>query len=728
MKSPTNLLAKLSACLLVLAIVYLSPLGVFSTSYAATVAAAVTPPQSAGPVSDAAPDQTQADLLDRLSGSRPKIRRALIQIFAAVDDLPTIPKTMWAELRADGVISGPHLLGVFLAAFLVGIVVELILRRATRPVGEKAESDPGGHWRARLGMLTLRAVIDFFAVAAFAGGSLAAMVVIDPQSELAHTLFMALLWLIVMIRMVAIISRAILAPRSPGLRLFPLKDATAVSLHWQVLGVAVLMLLLRLHFNLLKNFGLPVALSELVGIILSVAFMLALIGMILYWRESAAMMILGGRSSSDEAVSPLQRRFVGSCHVLAIAYIIGIWIFALGVRLATGESQFFHGMVSLLVLVAVPFSDLGLRALAHRWFGPDSDETAAETATPNSKETPSYEAVALRNMRILLAIVAVVVLAQAWRIDLPSIAEGIFGARIADMLLDVGVTLLLAYALWSVVKTAVARHVGPEPEGPPAGPADPGGVGATRFQTLLPLLHKFLLVTLIVMVVMVALSSAGVQIGPLLAGAGMLGIAIGFGAQTLVRDIFSGIFFLVDDAFRMGEYVEIGDTRGTVEKISIRSMQLRHHNGPVHTVPFGEIRQLTNYSRDWNVMKFELRLPFETDINRVRKIIKKIGQDMMADPELAEMMLGPLKSQGVNRMDDSALIIRCKVMCVPGHQFMVRREAYTRIQKAFEENGIQFAPRRVIVEAVTPALALQAAADIVENEAEKEQKTPDDRG
>jgi len=266
LKSSANLLAKLGACSLILVMVYLSPLSLFSTSYAATVAAAVTPAQSAGSVSDAAPDQAQADLLERLSGSGPRIRRALIGVFAAVDDLPNIAKMMWAKLRADGVTSGAHLLGVFLAAFFLGVVVELFLRRAVRPVGEKAEPDSGGHWRARLGMLVLRAVIDLFAVTAFAGGSLAAMVVIDPQSELAHTLFMALLWLIVMIRMVAIISRAIFAPGSPSLRLFPIKDATALSLHWQVFGITVLILLLRLHFNLMKEFGLPVELRELLSL------------------------------------------------------------------------------------------------------------------------------------------------------------------------------------------------------------------------------------------------------------------------------------------------------------------------------------------------------------------------------------------------------------------------------------------------------------------------------
>ena len=146
----------------------------------------------------------------------------------------------------------------------------------------------------------------------------------------------------------------------------------------------------------------------------------------------------------------------------------------------------------------------------------------------------------------------------------------------------------------------------------------------------------------------------------------------------------------------------------------MRSLQLRHHNGPVHTLPFGDIRHITNYSRDWAIMKFEIRLPFETDINKVRKIIKKVGQEMMDDEALSQGLLQPLKSQGVNRMDDSALIVRCKFTSKPGEQFVLRREAYTRIQTALAAEGIHFAPRRVIVETAggkPPTEAeLQAAA------------------
>ena len=293
--------------------------------------------------------------------------------------------------------------------------------------------------------------------------------------------------------------------------------------------------------------------------------------------------------------------------------------------------------------------------------------------------------------------------------------------RVSGALFDIVIMVLLALGVWLAVKSAVKRHVGPDWDGATAGPGegDGGGAGASRLETLLPLMRKFVSITLIVIVVMISLSSLGVDVAPLLAGAGMVGIAIGFGAQALVRDVVSGLFFLLDDAFRMGEYVEIDQIRGTVEKISVRSLQLRHHNGPVHTIPFGEIRHLTNRSRDYTIMKFELRLPFETDIDKVRKIIKKVGLEMMEDEELGPMLLEPMKSQGVNRMDDSALIVRCKFTAKPGEQFVLRREAYMRIQQALTDAGIHFAPRRVIVETASPAdavspQALQAAAGTVD--------------
>jgi moderate conductance mechanosensitive channel len=129
-------------------------------------------------------------------------------------------------------------------------------------------------------------------------------------------------------------------------------------------------------------------------------------------------------------------------------------------------------------------------------------------------------------------------------------------------------------------------------------------------------------VVLAVMAVLMALSSLGVQVAPLIAGAGVVGLAIGFGAQTLVKDVISGMFFLLDDAFRVGEYIESGSIRGTVEQISIRSLRLRHHRGALHTVPFGSLDTITNYSRDWVIDKMTISVTYDTDLDKVKKIIK----------------------------------------------------------------------------------------------------------
>ena len=167
--------------------------------------------------------------------------------------------------------------------------------------------------------------------------------------------------------------------------------------------------------------------------------------------------------------------------------------------------------------------------------------------------------------------------------------------------------------------------------------------GLSRIATILPLLRGFLMVTIVTVTAMVILSSLGVNIGPLIAAASVLGLAIGFGAQSPVA-IISGIFFLVDDAFRKGEYIDVGGNTGTVEQISVRSMQLRHHNGPLHTIPYSQINTLTNFSRDWVIMKFELRIAFEEDVEKVRKLVKKVGQKLLEDPEHGPDFLEPLKS------------------------------------------------------------------------------------
>jgi small-conductance mechanosensitive channel len=254
-------------------------------------------------------------------------------------------------------------------------------------------------------------------------------------------------------------------------------------------------------------------------------------------------------------------------------------------------------------------------------------------------------------------------------------------------------TLLVAYVGWEIAKTAIDRRLALEagPTAPSEVGGEGGGAGGSRLKTLLPLFRKFLMITLAVMVIMLVLSALGVDIGPLLAGAGVVGLAIGFGAQTLVKDIISGMFFLLDDAFRVGEYIESGSIRGTVEHISIRSLRLRHHRGALHTIPFGTLDQITNYSRDWVIDKVTVSVTYDTDLDKVKKIIKQIGKELQADPELTPHIIETLKMQGVEQFGEFAIQIRLKMMTKPGEQFVIRRRAYAMIKKAFAENGIEIA-------------------------------------
>ena len=171
------------------------------------------------------------------------------------------------------------------------------------------------------------------------------------------------------------------------------------------------------------------------------------------------------------------------------------------------------------------------------------------------------------------------------------------------------------------------------------------------------------------------------------------------------RDL--GNFFLLDDAFRVGEYIVSGSYKGTVESFSLRSIKLRHHRGYLYTVPFGSLGAVQNMSRDWVIDKLSFNVPFDSDLDKMKKLVKQIGKELMADPELAPDILQPLKMQGVEAMGETGMQVRLKMMTKPGQQFTVRRRAYARLKQLFAENGIKFAlPTVQVAEgAAAPAAA-----------------------
>jgi small conductance mechanosensitive channel len=218
-----------------------------------------------------------------------------------------------------------------------------------------------------------------------------------------------------------------------------------------------------------------------------------------------------------------------------------------------------------------------------------------------------------------------------------------------------------------------------------------------RLQTLLPILRNFLAVLIGAIAIMMVLSGLGVEVGPLIAGAGIFGVAIGFGSQTLVKDVISGIFYMMDDAFRVGEYIQSGSYKGTVESFSIRSVKLRHHRGPIFTVPFGSLGAVQNMSRDWVIDKFLISVSYQTDITMVRKLVKGVGAALLEDPELGPMILETVKMKGVEQFGDYGINLSFAMMTKPGHQSSIRRRAYVMIREAFAANGIEFASPTVQV-------------------------------
>lgn len=525
----------------------------------------------------------------------------------------------------------------------------------------------------------------------------------EQQLRFAAPMVTYLIWLP---RVGAAVSRFLLAPNRPNRRLVNASDRWAGFLHRHIIGLIFLagLTIFAVDFNVSHGVAPE---STRLGYWLDSLVYVYIIWIAWTARQGLSEMMRGTdphRTEYDEAAARIYPYFA-----MAVAGLT--WV-AVGTLAGLGKvAQLLHGAhyITMFWLLAAPALDTAIRGLVKHLVPPMSGEgQVAEEAYKSTKR--SY----IRIGRVLVAGAVLLIISNAWDFDLMALASGAEG--IADNLIGFLMTLAVGYVVYEGVSLWINRRLAREQtsaegSGHEAG-GEGGGAGGSRLATVLPLLLVTAQIAIAVVFGLLAVGALGIDITPLLAGAGILGLAIGFGAQKLVSDVVSGIFFLIDDAFRVGEYVEVEGTRGTVEKISIRSMQLRHHRGPVNTIPYGEIPKLTNYSRDWVIMKLRFTVPFETDPNKVKKIFKKIGAEMIEDPLYKDDFLQPFKSQGVFDFDDVGMIIRGKFMTKPGTQFTIRKEIYNRVKAAFAENGIEFARREVRV--AIPGL--EDAEHLTENE------------
>ncbi len=587
--------------------------------------------------------------------------------------------------------------GFFAVLLAIGGLVEWLIGRLLADVRRRLGAGGDGSFGAQAGRVLLRLLLDLLLLLVFVATVVGAFLILYQGHGPSRELFIALLVATVQVRVVIIVACLLLAPRAPDQRLLPFADAGARGLYRGVVGLAVLYGLIQVLTGFMDRWGV----SPDARLFVITGGRILFVTVLLYtaWRQRAP--IADRIRGADPG--PLRRILADLWPLLMTAYVLVVVLAQTVEQLGGMAMRSKAGILSLLVVIGLPLVDMLLcRLLVER---------SAARAAAGGEAGPSYGPVLRKGVHIVVTIGGLMVIAQIWEIDLFALASRGMGGRFAGALVDVSVTLLLAYLAWELFRTVIDRRLAREAGARGVSDAgEIGGTGASRLATLLPLARVFIAITIVVMATMTVLSALGVNIGPLLAGAGVVGLALGFGSQTLVRDIISGAFYLMDDAFRLGEYIDVGDAMGTVEKIGVRSMQLRHHRGPLNIVPYGGIRRLNNQSRDWVVEKLTFRLTYDTDIVKVRKIIKRIGKELEQDPEIGPDLLQPLKSQGVTAMEESAMVVKAKFMAKPGNQFVIRREAYQRIKKAFDEAGIKFAHGQLMVFVPpTAAGALDAA-------------------
>ncbi|MEE4241836.1 MAG: mechanosensitive ion channel domain-containing protein [Desulfopila sp.] len=516
-------------------------------------------------------------------------------------------------------------------------------------------------------------------------------------------LFLAIMFSLLFFRIGVLLSHLVFSPQLASLRLLPISEKAAQAFHMTVKYVCAYVGTSLGFIALIGELGVARQAVTLSIIVLGSILLIFTAFMLVYYRKPIAEYILSAETV-DSGSSWVIRQLALYWHIPALLYLLLVWMlfaFQQTMGMKNDNERF---LLSLLVVpLFLLFDRIGhwvVRVTVQTLKIYQSDEQLSEEKgqleEPTAKQKEKLLTVKThRVVRLFLLLAFAGWVMSLWGYPLPYLKT------VSEIVFRSLVTMALALALWRIISGYIERKIlEDEPEEQSEDDDSEWGGSALRGRsyTLLPMVRKFLGTVLVAMVTLTVLSTIGVEIGPLLAGAGVVGLAIGFGAQKLVSDVFSGFFFLLDDAFRVGEYLEAGGVSGKVEGTTLRNVLLRHHRGMLQIVPYSELGSITNYMRGGIVVKFNLEFPYDTDIDLVRRVIKKVGQAMLADEDYGKDFIQPVKSQGVREITNSVMVIRVKFTAKPGTHFVIRREAYRRITEALAAKGIHYAHRKVIVE------------------------------
>ena len=677
-------------------------------------APAVAPP--AAKVIPLAPDSLGAEVLDRASAGLADAGAQLVAAARSMNDLPLLWR--WVATQAADPIARGRVLDTawkLAVAILAGLAVEWaairLLRRLRATLGHWAPglvepldpvADETGLAAAeageterierrhrlsralgtlrRLPYLLGRLLLDLVPIGLFA--AVVSVLLGTRIGEPATTglVIHAVMSAYVLCRVVLRVTAFLVSPSAPRLRLLHVTDwaagfltrwtrriaVTAVATY-TVAGVAVMFGMYNTaHEALLKLFALVVH-----GLVVAV---------ILQARTPVAERIRAPRRVGG-VWKVLLNRLADVWHLIAIFYVVALWVIW-AVELRNGYTrliQFF--LVTSAVLIGSRLLAIVLLGGLDRALRP-SAAMAARHPGLEARVGTYYPVLRLAAMALLLVATGLALLA-AWGFHpLTWFSQGDLGGRIVSATALIAVTVLIAVLVWEGTNAAIDRHLLQLTEA-----AQPARAG--RLRTLLPMLRTTLLVTIVLVVGLIALSEIGVNIAPLLAGAGVVGIAVGFGSQKLVQDLITGLFLLLENAMQVGDVVTLGGLTGTVEALSIRTIRLRALDGAVHIVPFSAVTTVTNQTRDYGYAVLDISVGLNEEPGPVIDVVRDLTAAMRSEPKWAPLILDALDVMGIERFIDTAWVLRVRLKTQPASRWSVARELNRRVKERFDELAIE---------------------------------------
>ncbi|MCA8017064.1 mechanosensitive ion channel domain-containing protein [Burkholderia metallica] len=496
----------------------------------------------------------------------------------------------------------------------------------------------------------------------------------------------ALIDIYVICRLVTIVSRLFFQPDARQLRLLHISDAWAGFAQRSIARIAIVVGACTAVVEIAANFGLTdaghVALLKAVALVAH----LMVSALILQCRRPVAARI---RAAGDDrpSVAMIANALADAWAPVAVFIVMALWfVWALDVHngyrvLITLGGRSIAVMIFMRIVSIVVFG-----ALARVFQRRDEDRTLVHL------HAYRYYPLLRQFVSGAIGIVTVVLLLQIWGVPIFRAFEtGTIGHRLASALVTIAIAAIVALIVWEAANIAIERRL-------QRWTREGNLVRAARLRTLLPMLRSLLFVMIALVVVLTGLSQLGVNVGPLLAGASIFGVALGFGSQKLVQDFITGIFLLMENAMQVGDWVTLAGVSGTVEYLSIRTVRLRAGDGSLYTIPFSSVTTVNNTNRGLGNAAVKISIAYGEDIDRAIATLKEIGAALRDDPKYRDGILSDFSYWGIDQVDGAAIALAGQMQCTDSTRWSVQREFNRRIAETFRERGIRIAnPQRSVI-------------------------------